>query len=119
MKPGYATFVPMSMTGTSAPATERTWPRSPSAFTTPSSMKTASAIGGSSIVTIRPTMTRLRLPEAATVPDGADDDEGALPGAFDGESDAGDVGPQAMARTATRSEARGQPGYRGPRVGTG
>ena len=49
----------MSMTGTWSPASATTSSRVPTAATVPSSMRRASATGGSSMVTIRPTMTRL------------------------------------------------------------
>ena len=52
----------MSMTGTWSPASASTSSLVPTAATRPSSTRSASATGGSAIVTIRPTMTMLPVP---------------------------------------------------------
>src|SRR5687768_8726133 len=86
----------MSMTRTPSHASATTSSRGPTAATVPSWIRTASATGGSSSVTMRP--TTIRLPPSPVVADGSAD-------GHDGELVAGAVhptrspSPTSMART--------------------
>src|SRR5690349_8519947 len=100
----------MSMTGMWSPASANTSSRLPTAATIPSLTRMASVTGGSSIVRIRPTMTRDQ-----------DADEGALAAALrageilavgDDDAELVPLGEQPPTRVSTTSKARSAAGTR-------
>src|SRR5215212_2626862 len=106
MNPGYATFCPMSTTGTESPALARTSSRVPTAVTRPCSMRTASAVGGSSIVTMFPTRTRLPVDVLPAAAEPSGEPLGVASGA-DGELVL--LGLQPVTRASATSAAQNEP----------